>query len=141
MALTPEARAAINRRNAQASTGPRSESGKSRASMNAYKHGLRAEKFALPAEDREELEQLTDEWLDYYRPESPGRRALLDRAVLATLQLRRNARFQAEELSQQVRSADERFVCEQDDQVEALTAQLEEDPAAAVRALRRSAAG
>src|SRR5947209_3258253 len=126
MALTPEARAAINRRNSQASTGPRSEQGKSRASRNAYKHGLRAEKHALPAEDR---------------PESPGRRALLDRAVLATLQLRRNARFQAEELSHQVRSADERFEREQDDRVEALKARLDEDPATAVRELRRSAAG
>ena len=48
MALTPEARAEINRRNSQASTGPRSEQGKLRASMNAYEHVLRAEEYALP---------------------------------------------------------------------------------------------
>ena len=61
--------------------------------MNALKHGLRAEALALPNENAEELSQLTDEWLDYYQPASPGMRALLDTAVHATVQQRRCRRF------------------------------------------------
>src|SRR5437763_9134407 len=141
MALTDEERAEINRRNARSSTGPRSPFGKAASSRNAYEHGMRAESFALPNEDVEELKALTDQWLDYYQPESPGRRALLDRAVYATVQLHRSARFQADALDRQVRAAEERWEQEQQEQLDALVATITTDPAAAVRGLRRTAAG
>ena len=38
--MTSEAKAAANRRNAKRSTGPRTASGKARASRNAFRHGL-----------------------------------------------------------------------------------------------------
>src|SRR5205823_7426633 len=139
MALTDEERAEINRRNARSSTGPRSPFGKAAASRNAYKHGMRAEAFALPNEDLEELKALTDQWLDYYQPESPGRRALLDRAVYATVQLHRSARFQADAVGRQVRTAEARWEQEQQEQVVTLVALLAVEPAAAVRGLQRSA--
>jgi hypothetical protein len=41
-------RISANRRNALKSTGPRTEEGKARASLNALKHGLRASSLALP---------------------------------------------------------------------------------------------
>src|SRR3954453_153497 len=79
MALTPEERREINIKNASHSTGPRSPEGRRRASLNAIKHGLRAEALALPHEDVEELKQMTDDWLDYHQPKSPGERAAVDR--------------------------------------------------------------
>ena len=48
---TSEARRIANARNAQHSTGPKSEAGKKRSSMNALKHGLTAAEAVLPNED------------------------------------------------------------------------------------------
>lgn len=48
MTLTADERRAINRKNSERSTGPRSLARKARASLNALKHGLRAESVALP---------------------------------------------------------------------------------------------
>jgi hypothetical protein len=42
-AIAPIDRAAINRANSQHSTGPRTESGKQRSSLNALRHGLTAQ--------------------------------------------------------------------------------------------------
>ena len=43
-----------NRRNAENSTGPRSEAGKQRSSRNAIRHGLTAETVIEPLEDAED---------------------------------------------------------------------------------------
>jgi hypothetical protein len=45
-------RAAINRANSAHSTGPRTESGKQRSSLNALSHGLTARTAVLPTEDQ-----------------------------------------------------------------------------------------
>jgi hypothetical protein len=44
-------RAAINRANAQHSTGPRTSEGKRRSSMNAMRHGLTSQVIVMPDED------------------------------------------------------------------------------------------
>ena len=44
-------RAAINRANAQHSTGPRTEAGKKRSSLNALRHGLTGHVIVMPGED------------------------------------------------------------------------------------------
>src|SRR4051794_20297625 len=141
MAITSEQRREINRKKASRSTGPKSREGKLKARANALKHGLRAETLALPNEDAEELSLLTDEWLDYYQPASPGMRAMLDRAVYSTVQLRRCQRFQAAAVAEQVRNAEEEWDGAQEQLVESFKAMLKDDPAEAVRGLRRSALG
>ena len=45
-----------NRRNAQSSTGPRTEAGKERSSRNAVRHGLTAETVIEPLEDAEDYQ-------------------------------------------------------------------------------------
>jgi hypothetical protein len=141
MAITPEERREINRRNSQRSTGPRTPEGKQRARLNALKHGLRAEQFALPGEDQEDLKRLTDEWVEYYEPRSPGERAVLDRCVYATVQLNRCARHHAEAVAEQVRQAQEDWNRKQEDEFAELKALLQTAPAEAVRKLKRSSRG
>src|SRR4051795_13580906 len=105
MALSADERKQINRKNASRSTGPKTKEGKEKARQNALKHGLRAEALALPIEDTEELRELTDDWLDYYQPASPGMRAMLDRAVSATVQSRRCERVPGAATGEQGRNA------------------------------------
>jgi hypothetical protein len=141
MACTPEQRKEINRRNAMRSTGPRSTAGKEKARLNALKHGLRAEDFALPGEDQDTLRRLTDEWVEYYEPKSPGERAAIDRCVYATVQLRRCAQYHAEAVAEQVRQAQEEWHRTQEDEVADLKKRLKTDPEPAIRKLRRSTLG
>ena len=51
-----------NRRNAQKSTGPRTEEGKDRSKLNAVKHGMRAETLVLLDEDPQALEDRRAAW-------------------------------------------------------------------------------
>src|SRR5690348_5720808 len=59
-----------NTANAQQSTGPRTEEGKARSSMNALTHGLSAADPVLPAEDREAFEKLVQDFTDEYQPQT-----------------------------------------------------------------------
>jgi hypothetical protein len=67
-ASAPVSRAQTNRANAQHSTGPRTESGKQRASLNALRHGLTAQTAVLPTEDLAVFNRHVQQFLDEYRP-------------------------------------------------------------------------
>jgi hypothetical protein len=64
-------RAAINRANSQHSTGPVTESGKARSSLNALSHGLTAESPVLPTEDLAAFNRHVQQFLDEHRPATP----------------------------------------------------------------------
>ncbi len=64
----PVDRAAVNRANAQHSTGPRTESGKQRSSLNALRHGLTGHTIVMPAEDLAAYERHTKRLSDDLRP-------------------------------------------------------------------------
>jgi hypothetical protein len=141
MALSPEQISEINKRNAARSTGPKSDFGKSHSSMNACTHGLRAETLTLPGERRDWVRELTAEWDDHYQARSPGRRALVDRAVLATVHHKRSRAYLTGTLDEQVRSATLNFNVQQEDVVRHYMELLKAEPGAAVRGLNRSAGG
>jgi hypothetical protein len=61
-------RAAINRANSAHSTGPRTESGKQRSSLNALSHGLTARTAVLPTEDSDTYQRHIQQFLDEYGP-------------------------------------------------------------------------
>jgi hypothetical protein len=67
--MTSAAQLDANRRNAQKSTGPKSEAGKKRSSGNAFLHGLTAKRVLLPGEDPKFFESLWDEACGYFEPE------------------------------------------------------------------------
>ena len=61
-------RAAVNRANSAHSTGPRTESGKQRSSLNALSHGLTARTAVLPTEDPDTYQRHIQQFLDEYQP-------------------------------------------------------------------------
>ena len=54
----PPTRAAINRANAERSTGPRTPEGKARSARNSFKHGLYSQQLIIEGEDPAEFDQL-----------------------------------------------------------------------------------
>jgi hypothetical protein len=66
--MVSETKRAAHARNAKKSTGPRSEEGKKRSSMNAVTHGLTARLAILPDEDGGKFEHRMREWKEIFRP-------------------------------------------------------------------------
>jgi hypothetical protein len=59
---------AANQANAQLSTGPRTEEGKKRSSLNALKTGLTGRTVLLPGEDAEAYRIHCQNWIDVHKP-------------------------------------------------------------------------
>jgi len=74
--MSSEKQIAANLANARRSTGPRTSAGKTRSRMNAWKHGLTAEKVVIPGEDAEQLKAIRRELWEEYEP-LPGMESLL----------------------------------------------------------------
>src|SRR5260370_9741414 len=62
------ARTASNRANAAHSTGPKTEAGKKRSSLNAYRHGFTGQTIILPAADLVAYQAFTRTFFDRYKP-------------------------------------------------------------------------
>lgn len=87
---------AANRRNAQLSTGPTTETGKKKASLNALRHGLTAQIVVLPGEDLAQYIKFASDFVQDLRPEGILETQLAQ--TLADYQWRLN-RFRALEAS------------------------------------------
>ena len=77
-----------NRANAKKSTGPKTDAGKARSRMNAYKHGLTGEKVVAACEDPAAFNALRIGLWEQYHPAPGVESALVDR--LASLIWRLN---------------------------------------------------
>ena len=64
-------RALINRANAQHSTGPRTEEGKQRSSLNALRHGLTGQIIVLPSDDLNAYQHHIQAYVTEYTPKGP----------------------------------------------------------------------
>jgi hypothetical protein len=100
-ATDPEARcAAINRANSAHSTGPRTESGKQRSSLNALRHGLTARTAVLPTEDPDTYQRHIQQFLDEYAPATPTETQLVHEIGNTAWRLNRIPFLEAELFSQ-----------------------------------------
>ena len=61
-------RAAINRQNSLKSTGPRTEAGKQKSSLNALRHGLTSQIVIMPNEDLEQYRLFTGSFHEDHKP-------------------------------------------------------------------------
>src|SRR5262245_51645810 len=98
-------RAAINRRNAQKSTGPRTAEGKSRSKFNALKHGMTAATPVLPGEDPDAFHGRIDAWKADLKPQGDLEDYLIERAARVSWQLDRADRTQTAQLASNMRHA------------------------------------
>jgi hypothetical protein len=66
--ITSEARLHANRENAQSSTGPRTDEGKKRSSLNSTRHGILAQVIHLPEEEMSVFTEFTREYVASLAP-------------------------------------------------------------------------
>ena len=88
-------RAITNRKNAQFSTGPKTEAGRQRVRMNALQHGLYSRSRILPTEDPTEYDRISNLYYSLYEPQSDIGRELVQQLVDA--RWRRDRLYRAEE--------------------------------------------
>ncbi len=78
-----------NRANAQLSTGPRTEEGKARASLNSRKHGLSAAHLVVTDADREAFDSMQASLLETIAPQGELELTLFDTLLHANWNIRR----------------------------------------------------
>ncbi len=89
-------RAVANRRNAEASTGPRTPAGKQRAAGNATTHGLLVRRVLLPDESTEEYLGFRLGLMEALEPAGALELVLVERVIAAAWRLRRALRVEAD---------------------------------------------
>ncbi|MGA2185236.1 MAG: hypothetical protein ABSH47_19630 [Bryobacteraceae bacterium] len=104
--MSTEAQILANRRNALASTGPRTAQGKSISSGNATKHGLSAGFRVLTNENQEEFDELIAEYHRTFAPTNTHEQFLVEEMVQARWRLARVRRLEAAVIEQIVGLAD-----------------------------------
>src|SRR6516164_6594246 len=93
--MSTEKQIEANRANAKRSTGPNTSDGKARSRMNAWKHGLRAEKVVIAGEDAEDLQAIQRDLWEEHQP-TPGMESLLvERLAYYAWRMRRAKVFEA----------------------------------------------
>jgi len=96
----PVSRYLANRANALLSTGPRTDSGKQRSSLNALRHGLTAASAVLPSEDRAAYDAHCRQFFDEYQPATPTETQLTQELADTAWRLNRIPFLEAELFSQ-----------------------------------------
>ena len=93
--MTSQTRIDANRRNAQKSTGPRTEAGKATSRWNALKHGLASPELILFDETEEAFEDFYAELRAAHAPVDAAEAAVVERIAAAHWRLRRVWRAEA----------------------------------------------
>src|SRR5262245_16540108 len=136
-----EAQLNANRANAQKSTGPRTPAGKLRSSLNNYQHGRRAKALLIPGESGEELQLLSDTFVDHLGaatvPEMFQAQSAADLAGLYQRALVANAGATRLRIQQVKDQFDDHGAADTDYLIERFV----EDPAGQLRTLKASPRG
>jgi hypothetical protein len=97
MDMHPEAniRAEINRANSQHSTGPKTEAGKARSSLNALRHGLTGQIVVMPTEDLQAYQSHLESFTGEYHPQGATEANLVQALADTSWRLNRVAALEA----------------------------------------------
>jgi hypothetical protein len=102
-------RAAINRANAQKSTGPRTAAGKQRSSLNALRHGLTGHTIVLPSEDQSAYQRHSQSFLVEYQPKGATETQLVQSITDISWQLNRAAAVETNLFSLGITESEDRI--------------------------------
>ena len=130
-----------NKKNAQASTGPRTPLGKSVARRNSLKHGLTGEGIVLPTEDVEKLDARFASLEAEMKPRSELARGLVSRIALLMIKLDRSAEHEAKAIAHRMRKAEAEFNDARLAEMENYYSWIAAEPATNARRLRSSPEG
>jgi hypothetical protein len=97
--MSTEKKTESNRKNAQKSTGPKSDAGKAIVSQNARTHGLLCRSLIVEGESHEEFSELLCLLADDFRPVGLVEHALVERVAIALWRQRRLVRAESAEVS------------------------------------------
>ncbi|MHC4692055.1 MAG: hypothetical protein ACYS67_04880 [Planctomycetota bacterium] len=97
--MSTEEQIQANRRNAQKSTGPRTQKGRAIVSQNAVKHGLLARQNVISTEKQADFDLFRNGILTDLAPESPMESMLADRIVVLWWRLKRAGRIQVQTIN------------------------------------------
>lgn len=92
--MTTQAQLDANRQNAQKSTGPKTEEGKTTVAQNALKHGLTAAAPVIAGEDLAAYEQFRRQLSAELLPKGPMESMLAERVIELSWRLKRAGRLQ-----------------------------------------------
>jgi hypothetical protein len=106
--MATEKQKEANRRNAQKSTGPRTEEGKHSSRLNALKHGMCANTPVLPHEDRAAFEQSRADLYASFEPANTHEQMLIDQAAIAHWRMLRSSRVETRLFDLQIRNLKQR---------------------------------
>jgi hypothetical protein len=115
--MTSEKQIESNRRNAQKSTGPKTAEGKSRSRLNAFKHGMSATGFVIPAgqakENLDEFQGLLAALRRDLRPQGTLQELLVESIAIQQWRLRRIYRAELSGVAEGIRDHDLHIVIKQ----------------------------
>jgi hypothetical protein len=97
--MTPSEHSAINRANAQHSTGPRTEEGKKKSSLNALRHGLTGQIVVMPTDDLEAYRRHLESFTNEYNPKGATEENLTQSLADTSWRLNRVAALESNLLS------------------------------------------
>jgi hypothetical protein len=136
-----EARRLANQRNAQKSTGPKTEAGKRIARLNALSHGFRSEAGLVPRHLNDAVAKHEADLADAYRPEGGYQTWLIHQAADAAARLDSCQVMIRAQCDDQIDRAELCWDEDHDLAVEELAARLPKDPARVSRRLSATAHG
>ena len=102
-------RAAINKANAQKSTGPRTAAGKQRSSLNALRHGLTGQTIVLPSEDLAAYQRHSQSFLAEYQPKGATETQLVQSLLDTAWQVNRAAAVETNLFSLGITESEDRI--------------------------------
>ncbi len=124
--MTSDAKRAANRRNAQHSTGPKTQEGKAASSLNALKHGLTSKQLILFDETEEDFDAFFADLVADYAPVDSAETILVERIAVTHWRLRRVWRAEAAAFNKDAKNVLRNRVREE--MTQAIAAALEKKP-------------
>ena len=106
--MSTPAQIAANQINAKLSTGPSTETGKSKSSRNNLRHGFRSQTVLLPGDDLTEYASLLQELTDHFAPRDLTETRFIREMADAEWRLRRVRQHHESALTRQIQSLAQR---------------------------------